>query len=327
MNVDIEGITRLNNSIQNISQQYNKMLKPIIEHQEMISRVANSGIQGILGSINSISDISIPKFNLPLFEIQNQYVDMISKIQMDLPRPIIDFSHYSNLYTQFSSLAQVGNEFANMAKTMNIGIANIADEFHHIDWSSILSQIPYRDLVDVRQEDHEEIQATVTEVLEEYDLVNPNKGLEEKIEQLTNEINSLKKSLTTKDAIKLSIIANIIFSLFMFLIGPFLQPIKEEYSSFVHQNGKAVIKEIKAKVHSVIETNVALNNYKIVSSERLTVRITNKTNSNAVGQLYFGQVVQVVERKRKWTKVSYVNSEGEIIEGWVYSRYLHNLIK
>src|SRR5699024_12840107 len=86
-----------------------------------------------------------------------------------------------------------------------------------------------------------------------------------------------------------------------------------------------VLKEIKQKVQNTFDIALIEHSYKIVSPETLSVRITNKKNTKKVGKLYFGQLVQVVERKRNWTKIRFESYDGNKIEGWVYSRYLESI--
>lgn len=285
----------------NIIRSYDNLLKPIMMQQEVASTFANSGLQEIISKQNLFTS--------------------------NLANPLIDYSKIASLYNQFSTVAQVHEEIYSAVQSINLGISNVVSEIQYIDWSSILGEIEEHDLEEVNQVDDKEIRGIVTGVLEENDLVNPNKSLEEKINILRDEMKTIKESQSPRNTIMLSIIANIIFALFITLISPFLEPIKEEYSTFVHEKGREVIKEIKQKVQNTIDIALIEQSYKIVSIETLSVRITNKRNSKKVGELYFGQLVQVVERKRNWTKVRFEGFDGNKIEGWGYSRYLESISK
>src|SRR5699024_12822423 len=86
---------------------------------------------------------------------------------------------------------------------------------------------------EVQSEAEGDIKAIITEVLSKNDLTNPNKSLDEKVEVLRDEMKAIKESQSPRNTIMLPIIANIIFTLFISLISPILEPIKEEYSTFV----------------------------------------------------------------------------------------------
>jgi uncharacterized protein YgiM (DUF1202 family) len=61
--------------------------------------------------------------------------------------------------------------------------------------------------------------------------------------------------------------------------------------------------------------------YGYVSTEKLVMRQTNKVKSNALHTLEFGQIVRIIHKDRNWTLVEY-ESEGDPIQGWVFTRYI-----
>lgn len=312
MKENMRSVTELYESFQNMSKYYNELLESMVKQQEILSTILSSGVQDVIDSLNSFH------INLPIIEMPT--------VAIELAKPIIDTSQLTKMYEQFSAVTLVRNEFYEVVKSMNLGITNVVNDIRKIDWDSILNEIEEQDL-EVQSEAEGDIKAIITEVLSKNDLTNPNKSLEEKVEVLRDEMKTIKESQSPRNTIMLSIIANIIFTLFITLISPFLEPIKEEYSTFVHEKGREVIKEIKHKVQNIFDIALIEPSYKIVSTETLSVRITNKKNTKKVGELYFGQLVQVVERKRNWTKVRFEGFDGNKIEGWVYSRYLESISK
>ncbi|HLR79165.1 MAG TPA: SH3 domain-containing protein [Bacillota bacterium] len=310
MKENMRSVTELYESFQNMSKYYNELLEPIVKQQEIRSTILSSGVQDVIDSLKAFH-INLPKIEMPTAAIE-------------LAKPIIDSSQLTKMYEQFSAVTLVRNEFYEVVKSMNLGITNVINDIRRIDWDSILNEIEEQDL-EVQSEAEGDIKAIITEVLSKNDLTNPNKSLDEKVEVLRDEMKAIKESQSPRNTIMLPIIANIIFTLFITLISPILEPIKEEYSTFVHEKGREVIKEIKQKVQNTFDIALIEHSYKIVSTETLSVRITNKKNTKKVGKLYFGQLVQVVERKRNWTKIRFESYDGNKIEGWVYSRYLESI--
>lgn len=66
-----------------------------------------------------------------------------------------------------------------------------------------------------------------------------------------------------------------------------------------------------------------LSSYRFTTADVLNVRGHESTKSRIIGRLYFGQVVRLVTKGRKWSYVEYINEDtGSEVRGWVFSRYL-----
>lgn len=68
-----------------------------------------------------------------------------------------------------------------------------------------------------------------------------------------------------------------------------------------------------------------LVNWRIISTRILEARLSSSKKSGIVEKLPLGKLVTVVQKKRNWSKVIWVNQEGETREGWVFTRYLKKL--
>lgn len=310
-----------------INNQYRNMLEPIIQQQNMIVSIVNSPIQQIIEQRNLLNQITIPKIEIPFLEIQRQYTEIISNFQTDITKQLINMNYFANIQTQILEVTQVNNILSETVKQMNLQFSQINNVWKNLDLSAVIADISKVNLSEIEYAEEQSIRETVNEVLEGYDLLSSQKRIEEKINLLHHELISIKKSMSNLNTIKLSVIASMLFYLISFIFNPLMEPLEKEYNDFVHQNGRTVIKEIQEKASKMFEGNLKSDHFKIISSKKLIVRLTNKRNSNVVGELYFGQLVQVVEKKRNWTKISYVDYEGNRIEGWVYTRYLSNIVK
>lgn len=65
-----------------------------------------------------------------------------------------------------------------------------------------------------------------------------------------------------------------------------------------------------------------LSNLRFVTTELLIVRESPSTSSKVKDELRFGQIVTMVNKQRNWMEISYTYKDGEIIHGWVFSRYI-----
>lgn len=97
---------------------------------------------------------------------------------------------------------------------------------------------------------------------------------------------------------------------------------------------KVIEKNMKIEVNNTLIINVESKDvrdefmkiYGYVSTEKLVMRQTNKVKSNALHTLEFGQIVRIIHKDRNWTLVEY-ESEGDPIQGWVFTRYISKFKK
>ncbi|GAJ41738.1 SH3 domain-containing protein [Saccharococcus caldoxylosilyticus] len=92
-----------------------------------------------------------------------------------------------------------------------------------------------------------------------------------------------------------------------------------------HKN--TILKQVRKEYKNKEYTFEELKPFRMVSTSQLTVRQTNKKNTKAIDTLHFGQVVRVIEKRKNWTFVAYQKEDGEVVKGWVLTRYLEKLTK
>jgi len=97
---------------------------------------------------------------------------------------------------------------------------------------------------------------------------------------------------------------------------------------------KVIEKNMKVEVNNTLIINVEskdvrdefLKIYGYVSTDKLIMRQTNKVKSRALLTLEFGQVVRIIYKDRNWTLVEY-ESDEDVIQGWVFTRYISKFKK
>lgn len=97
--------------------------------------------------------------------------------------------------------------------------------------------------------------------------------------------------------------------------------IKPLISTRVHE--KAVIKTIANDIKAQVPFQGIRTNIRIVTANTLNVRIDMSTKKQIIGKLSFGDIVEVVDKRRNWCLVKKYYSESDTyIQGWVFTRYL-----
>lgn len=79
-------------------------------------------------------------------------------------------------------------------------------------------------------------------------------------------------------------------------------------------------KEIKKL--SMGELGEALRDCRFVTATTLALRGTPNARAKSIDTLRFGQAVTVISVKPDWTEVAYEYGDGQVVTGWVFTRYL-----
>ncbi|MGO4479931.1 SH3 domain-containing protein [Massilia sp. 2TAF26] len=101
------------------------------------------------------------------------------------------------------------------------------------------------------------------------------------------------------------------------LITPYVEQVLKQSSALAPREQ---VKEIKKL--SMGELGTALRDCRFVTASTLRLRSTPNSRAKSVDTLQFGQVVTVISTKADWTEVSYEYGDGELVSGWVFTRYL-----
>jgi len=92
------------------------------------------------------------------------------------------------------------------------------------------------------------------------------------------------------------------------------------------QRPSQVVREIRTVVKELPVSDTELNDYRIIARKRVAVRQSRKRHSQQVGTVSAGQIVRLVERRKKWALIEWRNDEiGLDVQGWVKSKCLVRL--
>ena len=146
-----------------------------------------------------------------------------------------------------------------------------------------------------------------------------------KVEQQLEKIYALLESL--KNPWLLAFFASVIFPIIINNISNAIydnavKPAISEYSDSRAQQIKFK-KEVIFSAQSVLNTAGITASYRIVTANVLNVRKSSSTKSKVIAFTFFGEVVEIVNKKRNWCLIKRYDSESETyIQGWVFTRYL-----
>lgn len=178
----------------------------------------------------------------------------------------------------------------------------------------------------------EELEEAVLEVLGHQDVLVKQQPIVTLFNSIVERLDKLEKTqkLGRAQKIKQFVWATVISILINILSGyfePFFETSQKIFYQEVMKHKNILLKQVRKEYKDKKYTFEELKPFRMVSASQLPVRQTNTRNTKAVDMLHFGQVVRVIEKRRNWSLVAYQKEDGEVIKGWVLTRYLEKLAK
>ena len=140
----------------------------------------------------------------------------------------------------------------------------------------------------------------------------------EAIERLIVEVRSVKDPLIQK------ILIQLIFPVVFALVFAFFNPVADFYvKNYLNkQEKKQISTHINRSVVDNVQAKEVLRHFRYVKADVLCVRKNKSKSGQLIGYLYFGQVVEILEKRKNWSRIKWVDETGNMsIEGWVLTRY------
>ncbi|WP_368901923.1 hypothetical protein [Oceanobacillus oncorhynchi] len=324
--------------------QYTSGIKFKWKQVNNINRVFNDGFYEAMNiKQQMLNSIRIPRERLKFFSQQQKEINSLLNQNLNIRKQItmtnyshiirgMDTSSFQNIQTLYSNLFKIKDYTGNFQSLRKAVYNSIAPQLFDlrnksnvinlkvINWEALNryfdEETQDNDYVQVTEQ---EIKKVTMEILEESGVLQKQDHIEEQLNSLIQKVDKIKQPWYK------SVFLSVIATLLIMFLNPILVPLQKEYNEFVQQNSRMIIKEIKEKVQGEVGNSAILNDYKIISTDEMSVRISNKKNSSSVGKVYFGQLVKVIVKKRNWSLITYEDFDGELIEGWVYTRYLSNI--
>lgn len=143
------------------------------------------------------------------------------------------------------------------------------------------------------------------------------------VRAIFDELASLKNPALAKwlALVIIPVVINALFSL--------VNPVSDYYlkAALERGSGQLSVREMKQDVRKHVAKSVErpadLDSYRFVSTKNLEVRTNPAVKSPILGNLHFGQVLVLVEKRKAWSLVAWSDDDGNIaLQGWVFSRYV-----
>lgn len=288
--------------IQKITDQYrsfwdsSNLRHSIVEMQKAYKSaqlvVESPAIAKIIDDVRTISESYNKFLNSPAYpKIYDTIQDITNAMNASAHLQTVDFSHINitNVIKEYDSIREipivVNRDGTISSQSMTFTIDDI------------------RSVVDDVIQKHVDLKAASIEGL---------------INSLILKISELKEPLLKR------IFIGVIIGLISTLIFSFVKPLIDESIKHFSINRRIVVKEIQKEARTQLAIDSALlKNLRIVVAKCLNMRANKNRRSSVVALLYFGSIVRVIERRKNWTLVEYVNPESQLAtQGWVFSRYL-----
>ena len=97
---------------------------------------------------------------------------------------------------------------------------------------------------------------------------------------------------------------------------------QEQWDQYSNLKTREVKKEIISSASDNFNSQF-LQEHHFVATKILYVRKYENTKAEMIDELYIGKIVKVIDKKRSWCLIEYQDSDtNELMQGWVFSRYL-----
>lgn len=147
------------------------------------------------------------------------------------------------------------------------------------------------------------------------------------IESAKNENTRKQVNKLEKDSDKLYTKQDIIRFLITLLVLPIFNPFIDMYEEWISQPSTHIVKSIKKEITNSYKERESYYNFRIVKKDNLKIKKITRVDSETLGTLGLGNLVEVIDKKRNWTKVRISDYKNEVVEGWVFTRYLEKIIE
>ncbi|MFK3936767.1 SH3 domain-containing protein [Alkalihalobacillus sp. NPDC078783] len=262
---------------------------------------SNLDLSSIRHSISTINSIT-----MPVVELSKQ-IQSMSLANYNLNTLIPDISHV---------LESIREKSINIS---SVDISSITEKLNVISFEEI--SVEEDGTINYQNEwfTREEVQEIVNKAINDSCLL---------LQQESKDINVVIAEIQKhKQPLYQQILLNLICGVILFLATPLMQTVQDSITTIMIENKTKIIKLIKEEYQSLKLEVSEQNHIRLVKTESMFVRITNKKNAQPVGKVNFGMVVQVLYKNKNWSLIEYENENEEIVTGWVYTRYLEKLNK
>jgi uncharacterized protein YgiM (DUF1202 family) len=266
------------------------------------------------------------QLGLSFTQIYNSINSPIAELQRTINQTLELYK--INLSPTIKALEQWQVQFKELQK---VNFSKIEELFRNVELTVIEQDEKENWILDGEFVRREELEEAVLEVLGRQELVKQQpivtlfNSIVERLDKLEKP-QKLERSQKIKQFVW-TIIISILINILSGYFEPFFETSQKIFYQEVMKHKNILLKQVRKEYKDKKYTFEELKPFRMVSTSQLPVRQTNKKNTKAIDTLHFGQVVRVIEKRRNWTLVAYQKEDGEVVKGWVLTRYLEKLTK
>ena len=126
-------------------------------------------------------------------------------------------------------------------------------------------------------------------------------------------------------AVIVCVFLNIILPILTSVAANFITPVVQDYLVDNSMTDKEKVKDIKEI--PLYFDGLTTEGTRFITVNSLHLRSEPSTKSEVLDILHLGQVVTVLSKEKNWIEVTYKTSEGDLITGWVFTRYTAKFVR
>lgn len=282
----IAGLKEINPILKSVGDMY----KLPVETLEGVTRVTKQ--------LSGISDIS------EVVKISKNISENLKSISG------IDFSVMKNLTAQMKSVQEIFG-YTSQIKTLDSVFPNIAKALTNyylvvgFDSESMVTALE---------------NTLARRVWEEYDEIEEEELLDDLAEEVQKEYEEIYPNKIENTKSKYELIKEI-RDWIGFIIGiiSFIMPISSCINTTpdITYNNTVEVNNYYVEELEIDADYLNLFQYGIINRDHVCPRAQRGCKSKIMGNLMEGQVIQKIDKKKKWVQISWENEEGEICYGWI----------
>ncbi|MCB2425386.1 SH3 domain-containing protein, partial [Methylophaga pinxianii] len=156
--------------------------------------------------------------------------------------------------------------------------------------------------------------------------------------ELTTAANEFKKAENVSSlATKFTALPPLFQAIFFYILFHVLQPILTNISanlltpvveSYLQDNNLADREKVKQiKEIPLYINDVNTEGLRFITANNVRLRSKPSTKSEILDELVLGQIVTILSKDRNWIEVTYTYGDGEVMSGWVFTRYTAKFVR
>ena len=175
--------------------------------------------------------------------------------------------------------------------------------------------------VDGNQISNEQIVSTIDSILpgiieDRFDHVDIQIG------RLFDKVDAIRDSKLK--AVVLRVVLPFVISLLVVWFTPVIENLRENIQQL---KPKALVEKVQKELPAELPSEALRDVRIVIAKNGLRVREGPSCDTGTIAFLEYGSIITAIEKKKDWTRIQYSRNDEEsnLLQGWVFSRYIHKI--